>query len=96
MLCLIDQTEDFLSKNKFLYRFQSGFRKNYSTKTCLEHFTVRITTGFNKGLFTGMILIDLQIAFDTIDHQILLKKIKYLCFSQLHGLNPISLNGNLK
>ena len=28
-----DQTEEFLSKNKLLYRFQLGFRKSYSTKT---------------------------------------------------------------
>ena len=74
-----DQTEEFLSKNKLLYRFQSGFPKNYSTNTCLlGHLTDKITTGFEKDLFTGMILIDLQKAFDTIDHQILLKKMKYL------------------
>ena len=29
---------------------------------------------FEKGIFTGMILIDLQEVFDTIDHLILLKK----------------------
>ena len=63
-----DQTENFLSKNKILYRFQLGFRKNYSTNTCLGHLTDKITTGFEKGLFTGMILIDLQKVFDTIDH----------------------------
>ena len=61
-----------------MYWFQSGFRKNYSTDTCLGHLTDKITTEFEKGLFTGMILIDLQKAFDTIDHQILLKKTKYL------------------
>ena len=75
-----DQTQQFLSKNKILYRFQSGFRKNYST--CLGHLTDKITTGFEKGLFTGMILIDLQKAFDTTDHQILIKKMKYLGFSK--------------
>ena len=77
-----DQIEEFLSKNKLLYRFQSGFRKKYSTSTCLGHLTDKITTGFEKGLFTGMILIDLQKAFDTIDHQILLKKMEYLDFSK--------------
>ena len=77
-----DKTEEFLSKNKLLYRFQSGFRKNYSANTCLGHLTDKITTGFEKGLFTGTILIDLQKAFDTIDHQILLKKMKYLGFSK--------------
>ena len=77
-----DQTQEFLSKNKILYRFQSGFRKNYSTNACLGHLTDKITTGFEKGLFTGMISIDLQKAFDTIDHQILIKKMKCLGFSK--------------
>ena len=77
-----DQTQEFLSKNKILYRFQSGFRKNYSINTCLGHLTDKITTGFEKSLFTGMILIDLQKAFDTIDHQILIRKRKYLGFSK--------------
>ena len=87
-----------MSKNKLLYRFQSGFRKNYSTNTCLGYLTDKITPGFEKGLFTGMILIDLQKAFDTIDHQILLKKLNIYAFlkTQLHGLNPISVNGYLK
>ena len=39
-------------------------------------------TRFEKGLFTGMIMIDLQKAFDTIDHQILIEKMKYLGFSK--------------
>ena len=75
-------SKEFLSRNKILYRFQSGFRNNYSTNTCLGHLTDKITTGFEKGLFTGLILIDLQKAFDTIDHQILIKKLKYLGFSK--------------
>ena len=77
-----DQTLEPLSKNKILCRFQYGFRKNYSTNTCLRHLTDKITTGFEKGLFTGMVLIELQKAFDTIDHEILIKKMKYLGFSK--------------
>ena len=41
-----------------------------------------ITTIFEKGPFTGMILIDLQKAFATINHQILIKKIKDLGLSE--------------
>ena len=37
-------------------------------------------TRFEKGLFIRMVLIDLQMAFDTIDHQVLLKKKKDLGF----------------
>ena len=32
-----DQTQEFLSKNKILYRFQFGFQKIYSNSTCLGH-----------------------------------------------------------
>ena len=38
-------------------------------------------SGFDSGLCTGMILIDLQKAFDTIDHNILLNKMKFMGFS---------------
>ena len=38
-------------------------------------------TGFNSGLLTGIILIDLQKAFDTINHNILLRKKASLGFS---------------
>ena len=67
------QTQEFLSKSKILYRFQFGFWKNYLTNTCLGCLTAKITTGFGKGHFTEMILIDFQKAFDAIDAQILIK-----------------------
>ena len=41
----------------------------------------KILTRFDQGMLTGKILIDLQKAFDTIDHEILLQKMKYLGFS---------------
>ena len=61
----------------------TGFNQVFE-KTTLQtlHLTHKITTGFKQGYFTGMILINLQKAFDTIDHQILLKKMKYLGFSK--------------
>ena len=41
----------------------------------------QILKGFESGKSTGMILTDLQKAFDTLDHNILLNKIKYLGFT---------------
>ena len=64
----------FFDKNKILLKFQSGFSKNHSTDFYLSYLTDKISNGFDSGLLTGIILIDLQKAFDTIDHQILLQK----------------------
>ena len=77
-----DQTQVFLDENKILFTYQSGFRKHYSTDTCLSYLTDRVRNGFEKGSLTGMILIDLQKAFDTIDHKILTEKMSCLGFAE--------------
>ena len=73
-----DQTEAFLDENKILYRFQSGFKKHFSADSCLSYPNNKIATGFESGLHTGMILIDLQKAFDTINHEILINEMEFL------------------
>ena len=78
---IFDQTQIFLDKNQIIYKYQSGFRSNHSTNSCLSYLSNKVLTSFDQGMITGMILIDLQKAFDTIDHKILLKKMKHLGFS---------------
>ena len=58
-----DQTNEFLSANKILYNYQSGFRTNYSTNQCLSLLTDKILKNF-ESLLAGMILINLQKAFE--------------------------------
>ena len=72
----------FLDENKILYKFQSGFRTNFSTDSCLSYLNNKIATGFVSGLYTGMILINLQKTFGTINHEILINKMEYLGFSK--------------
>ena len=71
----------FVTKKTILYKFQSGFRKFHSTGSCLSYLQDKVAKGFASGLLTGMILIDLQKAFDTIDHKILIKKMKCMGFN---------------
>ena len=83
-LTIACSTEDFLQLNKYLvdhkllYQFQSGFRGSYSTDTCLIHLQDHIRGQIASGKYTGMILLDIQKAFDSVDHQILCKKLSVL------------------
>ena len=69
--------KSFIDKNDIIYRYQSGFRKLFLTNSCLSYLNNKIATGFESGLYTGMILIDLQKAFDTANHDIVLKNEVY-------------------
>ena len=60
--------------------YQSGFRTNHSTDLCLAQLIDFVATGMDKQMHTGMILVDLQKAFDTLDHGVLLVKMKYFGF----------------
>ena len=75
-----NETDIFLNKNKILYKYQSGFRKSFSTNSCLTLLTDKINKGFESGKYMGLILINLQKAFDTIDHETLIKKWNALDF----------------
>ena len=66
-----DQTQRFLDKNDIIYRYQSGFRTFFFTDSCLSYLNNKIATSFESDLHTGMTLIDLQKAFDTVNHDIL-------------------------
>ena len=60
--------------------------KKHSTYFCLSYLNDKILKGFDKGLMTGMILIDLQNTFDTIDHDTLLQKLYAIGFWK-HTIN---------
>ena len=54
--------------------YQSGFRTNYSIILCLAQLIDIVASGMDKQMHTGMILVGLQKAFDTLDHGVLLEK----------------------
>ena len=52
---------EFVTKKNILYKFQSDFRKFHSTDSCLSYLQDKVAKGFDSGLLTGMILIDLKV-----------------------------------
>ena len=69
-----EQLNKYLSENKLLYQFQSGFHSNHSTDNCLIYLQDYIRSHTASGECTGMVLLDFQKAFDCVDHEILCKK----------------------
>jgi hypothetical protein len=77
------QLNEYLNKKGLLYRLQSGFRGKYSTDTCLINLADYIRERVPDGKYVGMVTIDLCKAFDTVNFDILVEKLKVMCVGSL-------------
>ena len=68
----------FLDIYNCLSELQFGFRTKHSTSHALVCITEKIREALDKGLFACGVFIDLQKAFDTVDHDILVSKLEIL------------------
>ena len=73
---LYDQLYNYLSKFNLLSDSQFGFRKFHSTATALLDCTSDWYMNLDRKMFNLVVQIDLKKAFDTVDHQILLRKLE--------------------
>ena len=69
----------YLSENCILYENQLGFQTSHSTEHAILLFVNQLYQSLDKSKFTLGIFIDLNKAFDTMDHKILTKKLE-LCW----------------
>ena len=69
------QLYDYLQDNSLLNTCQSGFRSMHSTLTALLETTNNWSINIDNGLLDGMLFIDLKKAFDTIDYEIILRRL---------------------
>ena len=70
------QLMSFLEKHKLWYLFQFGFRKLHSTTLAIIEITDMIKKYLDMGNYVFGLFLDLTKAFDTVDHEILLKKME--------------------
>ena len=68
---------NFLYINRLFFSHQFGFRNGYSTNHGLTSLTEMIRKALDEDKFACGVFIDLQKAFDTVDHGILLSKLNH-------------------
>jgi len=67
----------FLNTNNLISNSQLGFRSSFSTDYALINVTELIRMAIDRNEYACGAFIDIQKAFDTANHQILLYKLKY-------------------
>ena len=83
--------QGYLQRNELSHSYQTSFRANHFTDPRLSMLTDMTLNGAENGKFTGRIFINLEKTFDTLDHKILLEKMKCMGFSvkQEYGFTRI-------
>ena len=77
-----NQLYQHMNDNGYFSLEQSGFLHLHSTVTCLLKNTDDWYNGLDLGKLVGVVFIDLKKAFDTVDHDILYRKIEHYGIQQ--------------
>ena len=81
-----NQIDSFFTEHRHFYASQYGFKTGYSTEYAVLEVLDRTIAALDSNKTPINIFLDLSKAFDTLDHNILLSKLKH------YGINGTALN----
>ena len=82
---VFEQLLQYMEENSLLYKDQYGFRPGHSTELASSRFVNELVQNMDNFETPTSILIDLSKAFDTLNHDIMLYKLKF------YGISGITL-----
>ena len=83
---MYERVIEYVNLNALLYKLQFGFRALHSTSIALMILVDKITKALHSGDYVLGVFIDFSKAFDTVNHEILLRKLHH------YGIRGTALN----
>ena len=74
---MYSRLSSFLDECNILFEKQFGFRTSHSTGHALINIVEQIKRNLDKKLYSCGVFVDLEKAFDTVNHKILIKKLEH-------------------
>ena len=83
---ILEQITTYLDSNNLIHKHQYGFRKNHSTEYAALHIVNYLNYELDRNRTPTNVYLDLSKAFDTLSHNILIRKLKHyeVCDSALN------------
>ena len=76
----LNRMESFICRNSILTPCQFGFRKGRSTSLAVIKLVSHVVQAYHQKIYSACFFLDLRKAFDTVDHELLIKKLEHYGF----------------